>query len=96
MSLAELRDLFIIIFAVLGIGATVFFTVAAFLILRRILAILNSGRTISGNIRSITSDISEDLVTPWASVASVALGVARVLEFFADRRSDRRKERRKR
>ena len=91
MSLAELRDLFIIIFAVLGIGATIFFTVVAFLIFRRVLAILNSGRTIAGNIRSITSAVSQDLVKPLASVASVAQGVAKVLEFFSDRRKERRK-----
>jgi hypothetical protein len=91
MSLAELRDLFIIIFAVLGIGATVFFTVIAFLILRRVLAILNSGRTIAGNIRNITSAVSQDLVKPLASIASVAQGVAKVLEFFSDRRKERRK-----
>jgi hypothetical protein len=91
MSLAELRDLFIIIFAVLGIGATVFFTVIAFLILRRVLAILNSGRMIAGNIRSITSAVSQDLVKPLASVASVAQGVAKVLEFFSDRRKEGRK-----
>ncbi len=91
MSLAELRDLFIIIFAVLGIGATLFFTVIAFLILRRVLAILNSGRTIAGNIRNITSAVSQDLVKPLASIASVAQGVAKVLEFFSDRRKERRK-----
>lgn len=91
MSLAELRDLFIIIFAVLGIGATLFFTVIAFLILRRVLAILNSGRMIAGNIRSITSAVSQDLVKPLASIASVAQGVAKVLEFFSDRRKERRK-----
>jgi hypothetical protein len=76
---------------VLGIGATVFFTVIAFLILRRVLAILNSGRTIAGNIRNITSAVSQDLVKPLASIASVAQGVAKVLEFFSDRRKERRK-----
>ena len=91
MSLAELRDLFIIIFAVLGIGATLFFTVIAFLILRRVLAILNSGRMIAGNIRSITSAVSQDLVKPLASIASVAQGIAKVLEFFSDRRKEGRK-----
>jgi len=86
-----LRDLFIIIFAVLGIVATVFFTVIAFLIFRRILAILNSGRNIAGNIRSITSAVSQDLVKPLASIASVAQGIAKVLDFVSDRRKERRK-----
>jgi hypothetical protein len=91
MSLAELRDLFIIIFAVLGIGATIFFTVIAFLIFRKILAILNSGKTIAGNIRSITSAVSQDLVKPLASIASVAQGIAKVLDFVSDRRKERKK-----
>jgi len=91
MSLAEIRDIFIIIFAVLGIGATVFFIVIAFLILRKVLAILNSGRNIAGNIRSITSAVSQDLVKPLASIASVAQGIAKVLDFVSDRRKERRK-----
>lgn len=91
MSLAELRDLFIVIYCILGIGATIFFTVIAFLIFRRILAILNAGKTIVSNIRSITSAVSQDLVKPLASIASVAQGIAKVLDFVSDRRKEGRK-----
>ncbi|KPJ54686.1 MAG: hypothetical protein AMJ37_00175 [Dehalococcoidia bacterium DG_18] len=91
MSLAELRDLFIIIFAVLGIGATIFFTVIAFLIFRRTLAILNTGKTIVSNIRSITTAVSHDVVKPLVSIAGVVQGIAKVLDFISDRRKEGRK-----
>jgi hypothetical protein len=91
MSLAELRDLFIIIFAVLGIGATLFFIIITFLIFRRIRATLDSGRAIAGNIRSITTAVSHDVVKPLASIAGVVQGIAKVLDFISDRRKERRK-----
>ncbi len=91
MSLAELRDLFIVIFAVLGIGATVFLVLLTFLIYRRIRAILDSGRVIAGNIRSITSAVSEDLIKPLASIAGIVQGIAKVLEFISTRRKEGRK-----
>ncbi|MCK4963630.1 MAG: hypothetical protein KAH98_02090 [Dehalococcoidia bacterium] len=91
MSLAELRDLFIVIYCILGIGATLFFVIITFLIFRRILAILNAGKTIVSNIRSITSAVSQDLVKPLASIASVAQGIAKVLDFVSDRRKEGRK-----
>lgn len=82
MSLAELRDLFIVIFAILGIGATLFLSIMAFLVFRRIRAILDSGRATVGNIRDITATVSENIVKPLASIASVLQGVAKVLEFI--------------
>jgi len=91
MSLAELRDLFIVIYCILGIGATIFFTVIAFLIFRRILAILNAGKTTVSNIRSITSALAHDLVKPLASIAGVVQGIAKVLDFISDRRKEGRK-----
>lgn len=86
MTLAELRDLFIIIFAVIGIGATVLLSVISFILFRRVKAILDSGRAITGNVKNITSAISDDLVKPMASIASVVQGIAKVLEFFTDRK----------
>ena len=96
MSLAELRDLFIIIFAVLGIGATVFILVIAFMIFRRVRDILDSSRAITGDIRNITSSISQDLVKPLASIAGIVQGVAKVLEFLLDRRKEGRESGRER
>ncbi|MBE0415364.1 MAG: hypothetical protein IBX36_02320 [Dehalococcoidia bacterium] len=83
MSLAELRDLFIVIIAILGIGATIFLSIIAFLIFRRIRAILDSGRETVEIIRSITSAVSKDIVKPLASIASVLQGIAKVLEFIS-------------
>ena len=91
MSLAELRDLFIIIFSIVGIGATIFFIIITFLIFRRIQATLNSGRAIAGNIRSITTAVSQDVVKPLASIAGVVQGIAKVLDFISDRRKEGRK-----
>ena len=91
MALAELADLFFIIFAVVYIGAAIFFVVISFLIFRRIRDILDSSQTIAANIRTITSAIAEDLVKPLASIASVVQGISKVLDFISDRRKDRRK-----
>jgi len=91
MTLAELADLFFIIFAVVYIGAAIFFVVITFLIFRRIRDILDSSQTIAANIRIITSAITEDLIKPLASIASVVQGISKVLDFISDRRKDRRK-----
>ncbi len=91
MTLAELADLFFIIFAVVYIGAAIFFVVISFLIFRRIRDILDSSQTIAANIRIITSAITEDLIKPLASIASVVQGISKVLDFISDRRKDRRK-----
>lgn len=86
MTLAELRDLFIIIFAIVGVGATVLLSVISFVLFRRLKEILDSGRSITGNVKNITSAISDDVVKPMASIAGVVQGIARVLEFFSDRK----------
>ena len=93
MSLAELRDLFIVIFAILAIGATVFFSIIAFIIFRRIRDMLNSGRATLESIRAITTVVSEDIAKPLGSIASVFQGVARAVEFITA--PFRRKEGRK-
>ena len=91
MSLAELRDLFIVIFSIVGIGATIFIVVIAIKIYPKIRDTLDSGRAIAGNIRSITTAVSQDLVKPLASIAGVVQGIAKVLDFISDRRKEGRK-----
>jgi len=88
MTLAELRDLFIIIFAVVGIGAAVFVSLMAFVLYRKLRDILDSGRAITGDIRSITSSVSQDLVKPLASISGIVQGVAKVLEFLFERKKE--------
>jgi len=88
MTLAELRDLFIVIFAIVGIGAAVFVSLMAFMLYRKLRDILESGRAITGDIRSITSSVSQDLVKPLASISGIVQGVAKVLEFLFERRKE--------
>ena len=88
MTLAELRDLFIVIFAVVGIGAAVFVSLMAFVLYRKLRDILDSGRARTGDIRSITSSVSQDLVKPLASISGIVQGVAKVLEFLFERRKE--------
>jgi len=93
MSLAELRDLFIVIFAILGIGVTVFLSIIAFLIFRRIRDILDSGKATLGSTRGITTVVAEEIVTPLSSIASIVQGVAKAFDFISG--YSRRKEGRK-
>ncbi|MFQ5925303.1 MAG: hypothetical protein ACE5IE_04845 [Dehalococcoidia bacterium] len=93
MSLAELRDLFIVIFSILAIGATVFLLVLSFLLFRRIRSILDSGRATLGNARDITSLVSKEIIKPLAAIAGMVQGLQRALEFMS--RFSKRKEGRK-
>lgn len=90
MSLAELRDLFIVIFALAGIVATIFFSIISFLIFRRVRSMLDSGRETLGNVRDISSLISDNIVRPLASIAGIVEGLRRALEYISGLR--RRKE----
>lgn len=82
MSLADLRDLFIVIFSIAGIAATVFLSIIAFLVYRRIRSILDSAKVAAANIRDVTSVMSENVAKPLASIASVLQGIVKVLEFI--------------
>lgn len=82
MSIAELRDLFIVIFSVAGVAAIIFISIIAFLVYRRIRYILDSARATVTNIREVTSVMSEDVAKPLANIASVLQGIAKVLEFI--------------
>ena len=93
MSLAELRDLFIVIYSIVGIGLTIFLSFIAFMIFRRIRAILDSGRSTLESIRAVTTVVSEDIAKPLGSIASIVQGVAKFVEFISG--PFRRKEGRK-
>jgi len=82
MSLADLRDLFIVIFSIAGIAATIFLSIIAFLVYRRIRSILDSAKVAAANIRDVTSVMSENVAKPLASIASVLQGIVKVLEFI--------------
>lgn len=90
MSLGELRDLFIVIYAIAGIGAIIFLSIIAFLIFRRVRSILDSGKATVTNIREITSMVSDKIVKPVTGVASFVQGLRRAVEFISG--LSRRKE----
>ena len=90
MSLADLRDLFIVIFAIIGIGATILLAILSFLVFRRIRFILDSGRQTAANIRKISSLASDGIVKPLIGIASFLQGLRNALEFMS--RVSRRKE----
>jgi len=82
MSLAELRDLFIVIISVTGIAAIIFSSVIVFLVYRRIRAILDSSRATVANIREFTAVMSQNVAKPLGNIASVLQGIARFIEFI--------------
>lgn len=93
MSLAELRDLFIVIISVAGIAAIILFSVIVVVIFLRIRAILASSKATVANIREITAVMSRDVAKPLGNIASVLQGIARVIEFItgpARRKEERR------
>ncbi len=90
MSLAELRDLFIVIYAVAGIAVGVFISILIFLVFRRIRSILDLGRATAGKVQDMTSLVSENIVGPLVGIASFLQGVRKALEFISG--SSRRKE----
>ena len=89
MSLADLRDLFIVIFSVTGIVATVFVSALLFLVFRRIRSMLDSGRETVGRVQDITSLVSDNIVKPLVGIASFLQGVRQAMEVIS--RSSRRK-----
>ena len=93
MSLAELRDLFIVIFSLAGIGATIFLSILLFLVFRRIRSILDSGRETLGNVRNISSMVSDNIVKPLVSISSFLQGLRQALEFVS-RAAKREEEKR--
>ncbi len=90
MSLADLRDLFIVIFAIIGIGATILLAILSFVVFRRIRSILDSGREAVGNVRKISSLVSDSIAKPLIGVAGFLQGMRHALEFIS--RFSRRKE----
>ncbi len=90
MALAEWRDLFIVIFSILGIGATILISVIAVLTFRKVRAILDSGKATMESIRVVTSTVSQDIVKPLGDIAGAVQGVRRAVEFIS--RFSRRKE----
>jgi uncharacterized protein YoxC len=79
MSLSELADLFFIIFAVVYIGAAIFFVVIAIKLYPKIRHTLDSVRSITENIQIITSTVAQDLVKPMASSVRTIIENIRII-----------------
>ena len=90
MSLAELRDLFIVIFSLVGIGATILLSILLFLAFRKIRSILDSVRQTLGNVRNVRSMVSDNIVKPLVSISSFLQGLRQALEFIS--RASKREE----
>ena len=89
MSLAELRDLMIVIFTISAVLTMIIFIVLSLLVFSKIRAILESGAEAAANISKMTSVIS-DLMKPLSVIGGFMQGVFRAMEYFT--RGSRRKE----
>ncbi|MDY6918343.1 MAG: hypothetical protein SVP26_10450 [Chloroflexota bacterium] len=83
MSLAELRDLFIVIFSISGIVAIVFLMVITFLVYRKVRIVLDSWAATVANVRDISSLISENIAKPLANIIGAVQGISRFFEFLS-------------
>lgn len=90
MSLAELRDLFLVIFFLVGIGATLFLSILLFMLFRRVRSILDSGRETMEKVHDISSLVSDNVAKPLIGIASFLRGVRQALEIIS--RVAKRKE----
>ena len=90
MSLSDLRDLFIVIFAIIGIGATILLAILFFLVFRKIRSILDSGRDAVDSVRKISSLVSHSIAKPLIGIASFLQGLRQASEFCS--KSSRKKE----
>ena len=83
MSLADLRDLFIVIFSIIGIVATILLAILSLLLFRKIQSILDSGRETATNISKIISVVSDSVVKPLSGVAGFLDGLRHALGFVS-------------
>jgi len=80
MTLADFRDLAIIVFALLGIGAALLFIAVNIMVMRKVLPLLDAAKGTLGNIRGTSSFVSETVVKPVIKVVSFAFGVRKAAE----------------
>lgn len=80
MALAELRDLVIVIFAIVVILATLLFVSLAIMLFRKVSSLLDSAKSISANIRGTTSSVSNTIIKPAIKLASFASGIRKTTE----------------
>ena len=83
MSLAELRDLFIVIFSLVAIGVTLLLSILVLLLFLKVRSMLNSGRETLANVRDISSLVSGNVVKPLIGIASFLQGLREALDIVS-------------
>ncbi|MFH1486666.1 MAG: hypothetical protein ABIH46_11390 [Chloroflexota bacterium] len=93
MDLAQLRDISIVIFTVLGIIASLLFIIFSAIVFGKLMSILGSVQATVGNIRGTSDFVSEVIAKPVIRIASFAIGTRRACSVIIGLR--KRKEERK-
>lgn len=83
MSLADWRDLFIIIFSIMGILATLFFLLLALVVFSKVASILNSAQKVMDNMKTASAFVSDAAVKPVVRIMGFVSGVGKALGFLA-------------
>ena len=91
MSLEWLRDLAIVVFAILGAVASILFIVIGVVLYRRVKPILDSVKVTLANIRSTSTFISDNVVKPVIAASSWVQGVRHAIAVIS--KLSQRKER---
>ena len=90
MDIGWFRDLFIIIFCVLGIGVTLTFAVMGVMAFRRVNSILGSANEIVKEVRTTTRFVSDNVLRPIIRIASFIEGIRRAVEAISGRKGERK------
>ena len=75
MGIDWFRDLFIIIFGLVGTVALIFISILAYKVYRRTKSILDAAKATSGTIRGISSYVGDEVVKPMVQVVALIQGV---------------------
>jgi len=83
MTIEWFRDLVIIIFCLLGIGATLLITIVALVIFRRVGSVLNTTKAVVEDMSGTTYFLSDTFVKPFIGAASFVSGVRQALRIVS-------------
>jgi hypothetical protein len=83
VDLASVRDVVIIVFAVLGVAASITVIVVSVILYRRAEPILNSAKDTLANMRATSSIVSETVAKPIIAVFSWVKGGSRTFSALA-------------
>ena len=78
-----LRDVVIVIFAFLGIGAVLLFIALTIILYRKISPMLDAARSVITELRGTSAFVSETIVRPLIRAASLATGLKKTLALLS-------------